>query len=94
MMVLNLISLSVLNIAIIKLILFYYFINISALKDLIRRCLSLKPLDRPSLEDILLHPWMNVDQTNLFSIYHANREHQTIKDRSQEQSMYSRIQAC
>lgn len=28
-------------------------------QDLIRKCLSICPCDRPSLEEILLHPWMS-----------------------------------
>lgn len=28
------------------------------MRDLINRCLSVVPTDRPSLEDILMHPWM------------------------------------
>ncbi|XP_013417004.1 serine/threonine-protein kinase pim-1 [Lingula anatina] len=30
----------------------------SDVKDLIRRCLSIRPCDRPSLEEILSHPWL------------------------------------
>ncbi|XP_074645428.1 serine/threonine-protein kinase pim-3-like [Tubulanus polymorphus] len=30
-------------------------------KDLIRKCLSVRPGDRPSLEEILAHPWLQQD---------------------------------
>lgn len=29
-------------------------------KDLVRKCLAIKPADRPTLEEILAHPWMKV----------------------------------
>ncbi|XP_064605007.1 serine/threonine-protein kinase pim-3-like [Liolophura sinensis] len=32
-------------------------------KDLVRKCLSIRPSDRPSLEDILEHPWMQIGKT-------------------------------
>ena len=31
---------------------------LSDVQDLIRKCLSIRPSDRPSVEDILSHPWM------------------------------------
>lgn len=33
-----------------------------AVKDLLKKCLSDNPHDRPSLNDILSHPWMNEDK--------------------------------
>lgn len=36
-------------------ILLFWF---SEVKDLIKKCLSIRPSDRPSLEDILSHPWL------------------------------------
>ena len=30
-------------------------------QDIIRRCLKLKPSDRPTLEDLLNHPWMSAN---------------------------------
>ena len=34
------------------------YIVFSDVKDLISKCLSLKSTERPSLEDLLQHPWM------------------------------------
>jgi len=33
-------------------------------KDLVRKCLSIRPSDRPSLEEILQHPWMQETDSN------------------------------
>ncbi|KAK2167826.1 hypothetical protein LSH36_23g01022 [Paralvinella palmiformis] len=30
-------------------------------KDIIRQCLSIKPAERPTLEDLLLHPWLQLN---------------------------------
>lgn len=35
-----------------------FFFLFSEVKDLIKKCLSIRPSDRPSLEDILGHPWL------------------------------------
>ena len=35
-----------------------YFI-FAEVQDLIRKCLSIRPSDRPSVEEILEHPWLN-----------------------------------
>lgn len=32
---------------------------LAEVKDLVRQCLSQRPCDRPSLEQILNHPWMH-----------------------------------
>ena len=34
------------------------FFQFSEVKDLIKKCLSIRPSDRPSLEDILSQPWL------------------------------------
>jgi len=61
-----------------------------SLKDLIRKCLNLNERERPSLEAILQHPWMNTDSIDLFSTYiSSHHEHCTIKARSREQLMFS-----
>lgn len=33
--------------------------SIAEVQDLIRKCLSIRPSDRPSVEEILEHPWLN-----------------------------------
>ncbi|KAK3582032.1 hypothetical protein CHS0354_000273 [Potamilus streckersoni] len=46
-------------------------------KDLIRKCLSIRPSDRPSVEEILEHPWLiescpvPVDKLNLRNMDHS-----------------------
>ncbi|XP_014664986.1 PREDICTED: serine/threonine-protein kinase pim-1-like [Priapulus caudatus] len=42
------------------------------LKDLIRQCLLYRPNDRPSLEDILGHPWMQDGQSDIESKMRRN----------------------
>jgi len=37
-------------------------------QDLIRRCLSVMPCDRPSLEDLLTHPWMTTKLDSTVSV--------------------------
>ncbi|KAL3852361.1 hypothetical protein ACJMK2_016016 [Sinanodonta woodiana] len=47
-------------------------------KDLIRKCLSIRPSDRPSVEEILEHPWLiescpvPVDKLNLRNMDHTH----------------------
>ena len=37
-------------------------------KDLISKCLSLKPTERPSLSELLKHPWMMPDESECESL--------------------------
>ena len=37
----------------------------SEVKDLIQKCLSVQPGDRPTLEAIVAHPWMQTASTEL-----------------------------
>jgi serine/threonine protein kinase len=61
-----------------------------SVKDLIRHCLSFNPASRPSLEEILHHPWMTTDTLDLYATYiAANHEHHTIKAHSREQCLLS-----
>ena len=41
-------------------------------QDIIRRCLKLKPSDRPTLEDLLNHPWMSA---NLLDLSYQSEHH-------------------
>lgn len=36
----------------------FLFFVFSEVKDLIRKCLAIRPSERPLLEDILNHPWL------------------------------------
>ena len=33
-------------------------LSISDVKDLIQKCLSVRPQDRPSIEEVIQHPWL------------------------------------
>ena len=36
----------------------------SECRDLLRKCLCVQPADRPSLEDILRHPWVTEEKSS------------------------------
>lgn len=59
----------------------------SQAQDLVRKCLSLRPCDRPSLKEIMDHPWM---QDNVSTICHVDLSQEDIVNANLETISLSR----